>query len=298
MNVEKIKGLLINMSELSLAIAEELGTLSAVTELPSVTIDAPVVTAPAAPVATSTTAETPVVTANADVELDDEGFPWDERINVETKTKVNSKLVKGGKAWRLKQKLDPAFVKQVREEIKPAIAEEVPLTTATLTAPAPVAGQVAPTAPSAPTAPTAPVASAPSAPTAPNHNAIKSEAAKVVNTIVNDFKVEYDDIVDLLKNEFNSEKGFETLLPEQSQDVLDRMKALLEEYNDVHQLVLQILQWGGDVHAANIQEQVKGIYMQFNAEQLGHVHYTDLAEVSRLMLEYHASWSAFAAGQQ
>jgi hypothetical protein len=58
------------------------------------------------------------------VELDAEGIPWDGRIHVDSKNKV-----KDG-TWRLKRKLDEAYVESVKAELK-ACADPAPVETAT-----------------------------------------------------------------------------------------------------------------------------------------------------------------------
>jgi hypothetical protein len=48
--------------------------------------------------------------APADVELDADGYPWDERIHASSKAKV------AAGTWKLKRNIDPGFVKEVRDE--------------------------------------------------------------------------------------------------------------------------------------------------------------------------------------
>ena len=69
------------------------------------------------------------------VELDDEGYPHDERIHAKTKTKCKSKIVKGGEAWKLVRNCDPELAKQVRTEWDAQQSSVPPATPTAPTAP-------------------------------------------------------------------------------------------------------------------------------------------------------------------
>ncbi len=70
----------------------------------------------AGPAATPPAATPPAATPPAGaVELDSQGLPWDERINVASRTK----LVKD-QTWKVKRGLEQAFVETVRAELRNA----------------------------------------------------------------------------------------------------------------------------------------------------------------------------------
>ena len=328
MNLQKIQGLLLNLSELALAISEELGTTGNVTGITEMDSAAPtstvaLMTPVVAPTASKdlsenaqvATVQTPVVPTVAQApddasgnlvsstpiapqetvevvaptvapslsDLDDEGFPWDERIHSAKKTKVKSNLVKGGEAWRMKKGLNnPELVKSVREEYKPEIATN-PTTEALI---APVAA-----APVTPVTPVAPVAAV------VDH---KANAVKIINKLENIHSVPMDDILDVLVNDFKATNGFESILPEQFEAVEKRYQEVIETYDDAAKLISEIKEWGGDEHAQGIDESLTGIFASYDgAESLSGVYYTQIPDLIELnLLPYHASWSAFVAGQE
>lgn len=221
--------------------------------------------APIAPVAPLTEPLTPQIATDSKV-LDSEGYYWDARIHASTKKFVKSKLVKGGDMWRLVQKSDPVVVETVRAEQK-----------------AQGFGVIgSPVAPVAPVAPLAPVSTV-------DFQAIKSEGIAVINKLVNDFTVDYDDVLDALREQFKI-KDYEDLLDTQFQDVLDFLSGLLNQYNAIHELVLQMRQWGGDANAAGIDTNMIGIYGTAHSETLGGVHHSSLPEILVAVTAYHATW--------
>ena len=245
--------------------------------------------APTAPVAPMTESSTPSV-AESSPELDDEGYYWDERIHASSKKKVKSKLVKpNGEMWRIKQKCDPVLVEQVRNEQKAAgygIIGDTPAT------PAQTAAPIAPTAPTAPTAPQAVAPQAPQAPAAApviDCQAIKAVGIEIINKLVNDFKVEYDDILEALREKFKI-TDYEGLADTQLQDVADYLTGLFNQYDNIHQLELQMRQWGGDQHAESINTSMIGIYSTAHSETLGGVHYSSLPAITEAVVAYHKSW--------
>ena len=209
-------------------------------------------------------------------ELDDEGYYWDERIHASTKKKVKSKMVKGGEMWRIKQKCDPLLTEQVRAEQK---AEGFGISG--VSAPANIA--VAPVAVAAPVAVVAPAVDA------IDYDAIKSEGVKTITTLVTDFAVEYDDILEFLRETFKI-KDFDDLKVEQYQPLADAMTKLFDEYNAIHNITLEIRKWGGDTHAASIDVGFATIFGNANTDTLGGVHYSQLSTVSEAMNQYRQSW--------
>ena len=246
--------------------------------------------APVAPLTESSTATAP----NASVELDSEGYYWDERIHACTKKKVKSKLVKpDGEMWRIKQKCDPALVEQVRAEQKAAGFGIIGGVTTPVAAPvapiAPVNGLQTPIAPVAPVAPIAPVT-----PTV-DYQAIKTAGIETMNKMVNDYGVEYDDVLEALRKKFTI-NDYEDLVDAQFQAVADFLSGLLNQYDAVHQLVLQMRQWGGDANAAGIDTNMLAIYGVAHSETLGGIHYSDLPAITTAVTAYHATWVAAGFG--
>ena len=126
---------------------------------PIVETPEPVAETPAPAPAPVAAEGTPAPVVPTGVEVDKDGLPWDARINPPSKLK----LKKEG-TWKLKRSLDPAFITQVRDELRaimavptaapetPAAAETpAPAPVVTETAPAPVVTETAPApAPEAP----------------------------------------------------------------------------------------------------------------------------------------------------
>ena len=242
--------------------------------------------APVAPLTESSTATAP----NASVELDSEGYYWDERIHASTKKKVKSKLVKpDGEMWRIKQKCDPALVEQVRTEQKAAGFGIIGGVTTPVAPIAPVNGLQTPIAPVAPVAPIAPVT-----PTV-DYQAIKTAGIETMNKMVNDYGVEYDDVLEALRKKFTI-NDYEDLVDAQFQAVADFLSGLLNQYDAVHQLVLQMRQWGGDANAAGIDTNMLAIYGVAHSETLGGIHYSDLPAITTAVTAYHATWVAAGFG--
>jgi hypothetical protein len=85
--------------------------------------------------------------AAAGIELDSAGFPWDHRIHASTKTKI------GNGTWKLKPRVEPTLIEQVRAEYKQAAAAPRTITPPMI----PQAAAVEPV----PTQPTPPAIAAP-----------------------------------------------------------------------------------------------------------------------------------------
>lgn len=110
---------------------------------PSVSVPVPPapITAPAAP-----TAAAPAPTPVPGVELDTRGLPWDARIHSRTR----SRLANGN--WKNTRGTDPAYITQVENELRAAMAAPAPLApAATVAAPPTVPVPVAPADTGAPT---------------------------------------------------------------------------------------------------------------------------------------------------
>ncbi|WNO24194.1 hypothetical protein Scuro_33 [Acinetobacter phage Scuro] len=76
------------------------------------TIDIPLPPATSAPVADNTISTSTTTAPASNVELDDEGLPWDVRIHSSSGVKI-----KDG-TWKLKRGLDAAYVEEIKAELK------------------------------------------------------------------------------------------------------------------------------------------------------------------------------------
>lgn len=177
---------------------------------------------PTTPAATMTVVP-PAETAA--VELDEQGCPWDERIN----TNNHSKTQKG--IFKKKPGLDAALYNQVVAELQAKYANTPVAAPAVSTAPA--TAPTVPAAPAAPATPSVPVpqATTPAAPTVPAAPAkeeinLKNEIAKQINEMTSVYGVPVKMInVEMLK------KGADTIdaIPEEKyQELYDTFSEYLD----------------------------------------------------------------------
>lgn len=288
-----LQKMLFSLSELALAIATELGgeTVAATPELKTIPKIAPI--APTLEGASTTQAEdgnteTNIQTGNAvvEVELDDEGYPWDERIHTDKKTKMQSKLVTGGKMWKLKRGTDPELAKSVRAESKLAAdpAEiKKPVVPAPKSKVVPAAGKKLPV----------PKGKVVPAPKVDNNKAIRLECIAVINRAVNEYGVEYDDLLAVLKTEFDC-ASFEELVDDQYKPLLVSLTKIVEQYDAINTMNKEIYAWGGDEHAETIDAGLLSFYAELGKTKLGEVHYSDLETIYEEISEYHIGWAEFA----
>ena len=237
-------------------------------------------------------------TANAAVEVDDEGTPWDVRIHSAKKTQVKSLVVTGGKAWRMKKGCTPELVESVKAELKAAqSADNSPASPVSPAVASPVVA--APVSPVV-AAPVSPVAAAPvvAAPVSPviDYTAIKRNAIAIINRIVKDYGVNYDDVIAILVDEFKV-ANFEGLVDEQYQPVHDRMVKFETDYKAVNDMVLQIRAWGGELYKADVEASLLGLFKAVNAEALNGVFHSDLPAITTTITAYYQSWEASPAKQ-
>lgn len=87
------------------------------------TIDIPLPPATSAPVADNTISTSTTTAPASNVELDDEGLPWDVRIHSSSKAKI-----KDG-TWKLKRGLDAAYVEEIKAELKQVMNIPAPAAT-------------------------------------------------------------------------------------------------------------------------------------------------------------------------
>ena len=254
---------------------------------------------PSAPIAEQTVQ----TSSESSQDLDDEGFPWDERIHVATKTKVKSKKVIGGQMWRLKQKCCPDLAKQVREEF--TAANGVPAAPAANGVPAVPTANGVPAVPTVPSVPAAPAAngvpavpSVPAAPAVPavDYELIKQNTINLINKMCNDFGLTYDDLFGVIVDKFKVTQ-FDQLTNEQYQSVFDLFTEIFAKYEACHNLMLEIRQWGGDAYLTSIEEGFTSIFAGVNATTLGGVYHTDIDEVNETMTNYHTGWKESGIGQ-
>ena len=246
---------------------------------PAAEVPAP---APAAEVPAPAAAEVPApAAAEVEVELDDEGYPWDARIHVATKTKINSKVVKGGKSWRLLQKATPELVDAVRAETKAcdSVAAEVPAVPAA-------------TAPAVPAVPAAEVPAVPAA--APEVPDSRKEIIADIAYLQEAFDVEYNDILELMSSEFDSPDGFTTFKAELNEKFAARLAGIKADYDEAHGLIIEIREAGGEKQAETINSGLGMFFTNHNTDCLGGIHYSEVRKFINDITEYHKGWMDYA----
>ena len=228
---------------------------------------------------TATTTPGPVVAADpvTTPELDSAGLPWDERIHAGTKRQ------NADGSWTLKKGVDKELVAQVIEELKGA-----PVTT---TAPATPA---APAKPGAPVKPGTPAA----APVKPSADGGTVNAAKAANTLVNDYGVDYDDIVATLLKPLGVEM-FGSLTTEQAGNVIKGLESwvadlskLTEEFDGIRDMAK------GTEHETTIAEGLDAFVNTYQGKdgKLGTVPMGKLHELYVAVCDWANQWEAFLKG--
>lgn len=242
------------------------------------------------------------------VELDDEGCPWDERIHAGSKGKVNSKTVTGGKAWRKKKGVDEDEYKRIRDDL---IARYRGATSNTAQADNTQATQAAPTVPGTPGAPSSPAApgvpgtpQAPATETGPSDEVKqaweegKAQVISLAKTLVDTHGLEFSDVQEIMVQEFGAPEGdgqlvFGSLRFDQIDDVVSKFALINEKYTKIREMRDNVYKYAGEPYASNIDEQLKQLLSQFNTEEYGGIHYTELDKAIPLFEEWNKSWYDF-----
>lgn len=226
-----------------------------------------------------------------DVELDDEKRPWVEGVHAGSKGLVNSKHVKGGKAWRLAKGADKDLVEQFYADH-------------------PLGGDTAdeeepeiklPGKPSKPAAPGKP--SKPSAPKKPAKKEEDPDAELRTNIIsnlqslINEFNLSWDDLKEILVDEFDvAQNGKEVTLggvpTEMYPDIDNFFIDLSDEYTGTQKLIDDLYALGGKENKDYVDENLNAYYEHYDAEDLGGVGYKNIGDFSKLLSEWLTDWKA------
>jgi len=257
------------------------------------TAGTPVLPTATAGVMTPVVTESPVLpTATTEVktfDLDDEGTAWDARIHTDTKTQIASKLVKGGKAWRLKKKLDDAFVEQVKAENKALTGTvETPVTPA-VSAPTGLPGL--PSTPAAVNTP--PVAAGLPTPSGlpglpaskPVDEYADQRKACIVHIklLTDKFGLSWDDCKEIMIKEFDAAQPgeqvtFGSLRGDRYAEALEYFSELVEEYEKVVKCIADIHTLMGAEHKDYCEDGIKKLFEKFHTQVIDGVHYSDVTE--------------------
>ena len=252
---------------------------------------------PTAPVGVMTpvVTESPLLptatTEEKTLDLDDEGTAWDARIHTDTKTQIASRLVKGGKAWRLKKKLGNDFVEQVKAENKAlTVAVETPAVSA-VPAPAGLPG-VPPTLAAINIPPVAaglPVPAGlpglPSIPSKPVDEYADQRKACIVHIklLTDKFGLSWDDCKEIMIKEFDAAQPgeqvtFGSLRGDRYAEALEYFSELVEEYEQVVKCIADIHTLMGAEHKDYCEDGIKKLFEKFHTQVIDGVHYSDITE--------------------
>lgn len=296
-----MSGLLETMMERLIAIETKLDNLGSVASTsPVQTVDEAAAEAVKQEVAATTaavveeSAANPVESVETGIDLDDAGYPWDERINAKTKTKTAAGV------WKLLKGVDKDLVPQVREELKtlgygPAGKTEdgrkAPTTNTTSTQPT-VSTPSKPTMPdSAPSVPGKPMM-----PTQPTVQADpKQELLKLVNELQSKH-VKPESIITELLGPFGIDT-FDALSADNIVGVTELAKAWLQSIADAHEIIdnLDEIDPNGDnglIEGANIYIQQHG-----GTGALGTTPRAQLSALMTTLNQYFEQWDSFLKSQ-
>lgn len=222
-------------------------------------------------------------------ELDDAGYPWDERINAKTKTKTAAGV------WKLLKGVDKDLVPQVREELNAAgygpsreTVEQTPSTPAASTPGKPTMPDNTTSVPSKPMMPGKPVA--PTVQTDP-----KQDLLKLVNELQSKY-VKPESIITELLGPFGIDT-FDALSSDNIVGVTELAKAWLASIAEAHDIIdnLDEIDANGDnglIEGANIYIQQHG-----GEGALGTVPRAQLSALIKTLSEYYGQWDAFLKSQ-
>ena len=201
--------------------------------------------------------------------VDKDGVIWDIRIHSKAK---EPKSVTTGK-WKRKKGITDELYECVTVELKssaPVVEDEEQ--------------PVVPLAPKAPKAPKAPVAQ--------DEDFVKTRVSTLIKTLTDEHKVEPMDITSMIEEK----SGVDTL----AKATVDNLNVLEAEFAawaqkiDTANITVNTMSAIAKQHGfdADLAAGVKGIFEQHDADCIGLVHYTDLAEVNTKLEDYLATWQA------
>lgn len=215
------------------------------------------------------------------VELDKNGIPWDERIHAGTKRK------NADGSWSLKKGVDKDLAAEViaayQESAEPVVEQQKQ-------APTPP-GKPAPTKP-APTPPGKPV------PQKPEAVGDTTKAARAANTLVNDFKVDYDDIVETLLKPLGV-GAFGSLTMEQATEVLKGLEAWVKSLTDLKEEFDGITKMAeGTEHVTTIAEGLTDFVTTHGGKDgvVGSVPHANIHTLYKEVCEWANQWEEFFKG--
>lgn len=224
------------------------------------------------------------------VELDKNGIPWDERIHASTKRK------NADQTWSMKKGVDKDLYAEIMAELTAAAGKSDPVVEQKPAQTPP--GKPVPTKPT-PTPPGKPVP-----PQKPEAAGDTTKAARAANTLVNDFKVDYDDIVETLLKPLGVD-AFGSLTMEQATEVLKGLEVwvkclttLKEEFDGITKMA------EGTEHAATIAEGLTDFVSTHGGKDgvIGSVPYSNELEKNSLhtlykeVCEWANQWEEFFKG--
>ena len=218
------------------------------------------------------------------VELDKNGIPWDERIHAGTKRK------NADGTWSMKKGVDKDLYAEIMAELTAAAGKSDPVVDQK---PAPTPpGKPVPTKP-APTPPGKPVP-----PQKPEAAGDTTKAARAANTLVNDFKVDYDDIVETLLKPLGVD-AFGSLTMEQATEVLKGLEAWVKSLTDLKEEFEGITKMAeGTEHVAAIAEGLTDFVSTHGGKDgvIGSVPYANLHPLLMEVAEWANQWEEFFKG--
>ena len=240
-------------------------------------------TAPGTTLVTEQTESGVTVTS---VELDKNGITWDERIHAGTKRK------NADGTWSMKKGVDKDLYAEIMTELTAAAAAGKSETVVEQK-PAPTPpGKPVPTKP-APTPPGKPVP-----PQKPEAAGDTTKAARAANTLVNDFKVDYDDIVETLLKPLGVD-AFGSLTMEQATEVLKGLEAWVKSLTDLKEEFEGITKMAeGTEHVAAIAEGLTDFVSTHGGKDgvIGSVPYANLHPLLMEVAEWANQWEEFFKG--
>lgn len=218
------------------------------------------------------------------VELDKNGIPWDERIHAGTKRK------NADGTWSMKKGVDKDLYAEIMAELTAAAGKSGPV----------VEQKPAPTPPvkSVPTKPAPTPPGKPVPPQKPEATGDTTKAARAANTLVNDFKGDYDDIVETLLKPLGVD-AFGSLTMEQATEVLKGLEAWVKSLTDLKEEFEGITKMAeGTEHVAAIAEGLTDFVTTHGGKDgvIGSVPYSNLHPLLMEVAEWANQWEEFFKG--
>ncbi|QZI87831.1 pyruvate dehydrogenase E1 component [Vibrio phage 103E44.1] len=295
-----MSGLLETMMERLIAIETKLDNLGSVASTsPVQTVDEAAAEAVKQEVAATTaavveeSAANPVESVETGIDLDDAGYPWDERINAKTKTKTAAGV------WKLLKGVDKELIPKVREELASlgygpsGVVGRTVVVTETATPTQPTVS-----APSKPTMPDS-APSVPGKPMMPTQLTVQADPKQELLKLVNELQSKHvtpDSIITELLGPFGIDT-FDALSADNIVGVTELAKAWLQSIANAHEIIdnLDEIDPNGDnnlVEGANIYIQQHG-----GTGALGTTPRAQLSALMTTLNQYFEQWDSFLKSQ-